>query len=383
MTDRNDFKTEGEVIMIPKVRLVFDRKAKAGKTDEGDVEVYIYHMGSKRYLVTGVRCRKREYRDGVVSMRADAVELNKRLQLCVRNIQSQINVMVEEDCVNIDRLTLNITDRSSDFLSWVENELHKKDIKPNTLYKQMSIIRTMRRCGVFKTFGDITIDEITKFDMALRDVSVGTRRAYHANAKKFINMAVIGELLPRNPYEKFVFPKENRATTIKYLTEDELRLLENVEVSGKMEFTRDLFLLGCYTGLRWSDIQQISIRNYEKRADADWLVGVQQKTGNNYAIILLPDARKILDKWGWNMNLIGLSLVDWHLKRLACIAGIGKMLTMHMSRHTFATMAMSKGVRMEIVSKMLGHTDIKMTQLYAKVLQRDVEEGFALLASRM
>ena len=365
------------------MKLVFDRKSKAGKTEEGDVEVYIYHMGAKRYLSTGVRCRKREYKDGVVSMRADAVELNKRLQWCVRTIQNQINLMVEEDCVSMDRLTLNVTDRSSDFLEWVEGELCKRDVKANTLYKQLSIIRTMRRCGAFKTFGDVTLESIMNFDLAMRGVSVGTRRNYHANAKKFINMAITAELLPRNPYDRFVLPKENRVKTIKYLTKEELMLIERVEVSGKLEFTRDLFLLGCYTGLRWSDIQQLSRANYERRDGFDWLVGVQQKTGNNYAIVLLPEAKRILDKREWTMNCISLAVVDSNLKRLACLAGLGKILTMHMSRHTFATMAMSKGVRMEVVSKMLGHTDIKMTQVYAKVLQQDVAEGFALLASRM
>jgi integrase len=150
-----------------------------------------------------------------------------------------------------------------------------------------------------------------------------------------------------------------------------------------MNFTKDLFLFGCYTGLRWSDIQQLSKSNYERREGNDWLIGVQQKTGNNYAIVLLPEAKQILDKWEWNMCRIGIATMNINLKRLACLAGIGRLLTMHMSRHTFATLAMSKGVRMEIVSKMLGHSDVKMTQIYAKVLQRDVEEGFALLASRM
>lgn len=369
--------------MIPKVKLVFDRKSKAVKNEEGDVEVYIYHMGAKRYLATGVRCRKREYRDGVVSMRADAVELNKRLQWCVRTVQEQINKMVDDDCVNMDRFTLSVTDRNSDFLEWVRDEVAKQDVKPKTQRLLLNFIGLLRGHNVFKTFADVTLQDVEKFDMAIRGLKPSTRRNYHGMVKQFIKMGIKADLIVKNPYDRFTMPKDNRAGMIKYLTNDELREIENVSVTGKMNFTKDLFLFGCYTGLRWSDIQQLSKSNYERREGNDWLIGVQQKTGNNYAIVLLPEAKQILDKWEWNMCRIGIATMNINLKRLACLAGIGRLLTMHMSRHTFATLAMSKGVRMEIVSKMLGHSDVKMTQIYAKVLQRDVEEGFALLASRM
>ena len=182
-----------------------------------------------------------------------------------------------------------------------------------------------------------------------------------------------------NPYDRFELPRENRVKTIKYLTEDELAQLEATDVPEKLKFTKDIFLLGCYTGLRWSDIQLLDRSCYQKQGGKEWLIGTQKKTSNEYAILLLPEGKKILDKWGWDMRQNAISTIDINLKTVACLAGINRILTMHMSRHTFATRALSKGVRMEVVSKMLGHTDIKMTQVYAQVLRQDVVKGFEML----
>lgn len=365
--------------MLPKVKLVFDRKKVSGAKNEGDVEVYVYHNTKKRYLSTGVRVRKREYRDGVVSCRADAVELNKRLQWCVRHIQEQVNEMVENDCVNLSALSINVTDRNGNFFDWVEERISQRDIKPNTKRKLQSVVNVLRREKIFNTFADITLSNIQKLDVAIRSCTASTRRIYHTNLKSFIKMAMNEDLVTKNPYDKFELPKENRIKSIKYLTEDELRIIENAEVNRKLRFTRDIFLLGCYTGLRHSDIRQITKANYCQRDGVKWLIGEQQKTGNNYNVVLLPESERILNEWEWDMDQVSLPNIDINLKRLACLCGLGRNLTMHMSRHTFATRALSKGVRIEVVSKMLGHTDIKMTQVYAKVLQQDVAKGFELL----
>ena len=366
--------------MLPKVKLVFDRKKVSGAKNEGDVEVYVYHNNKKRYLSTGVRVRKREYRDGVVSCRTDAVELNKRLQWCVRHIQEQLNEMVENDCVNLSALSINVTDRNGDFFDWVEDQIQQKDVKTNTKRKLQSIVNALRREKIFNTFADITLNNIQKLDVAIRSCAPSTRRVYHMNMKAFIKMAINEDFVAKNPYDKFELPKENRIKSIKYLTEEELRQIENAEVNRQMQFTRDIFLLGCYTGLRHSDLCKITKANYYQRDGVKWLIGEQQKTGNNYNVVLLPESERILNEWQWNMDRVSIMTIDANLKRLACVAGLGRNLTMHMSRHTFATRALSKGVRIEVVSKMLGHTDIKMTQIYAKVLQQDVAKGFELLS---
>lgn len=103
------------------------------------------------------------------------------------------------------------------------------------------------------------------------------------------------------------------------------------------------------------------------------------KTGNQYTIVLLPKALAILRKYNFNLNLLSNQKCNEQLKLIAHMAKIHINLTMHVGRHTFATWALSKGVGIQVVSKMLSHADISMTEKYAQVLQSSVYEGYDLL----
>ena len=107
------------------------------------------------------------------------------------------------------------------------------------------------------------------------------------------------------------------------------------------------------------------------------------KTNEDYFIVLLSPAVAILQKYDFNLPLISNQKYNDFLKVAACYAHIEKTLTTHCARHTFAVFALNSGVPIEVVSKMLGHTNIKTTQLYAKILNTEVEKGFDLLESRL
>lgn len=139
-----------------------------------------------------------------------------------------------------------------------------------------------------------------------------------------------------------------------------------------------MFLLSCYTGLRLSDICAITKKNAYSMGGQIWIKGITVKTSSEYNLLLLPKALEILERYNWNMRE-SYMVVVYQIKLIERMIGIPK-LTFHMARHTFATWALSNGVRIEVVSKILTHTDIKTTQIYAKVLQKDVEAGFNLLA---
>lgn len=366
--------------MIPKVKPVFDRKGKAGKKGEGEVEVYVYFNGSKRYLSTGIRVHKREWSDGVISMRCDAVELNKRLQWCMRTIQEQINAMVEADNVNIGALSLEARDGSESFLDWFETEINSRQMSRATHGTYDSVLNRLRLHGGIDSFSDVTLAKVEDFERWLceQGVMASSRRLYHARINTCIKIAIKRGLIAINPYDQFVLPR-NAGTRIKYLREDEREVLEHVRVPKRLERARDMFLFACYTGLRYSDIVRIDKRMSYKSGGALWLRGVTKKTSSEYNILLMPAAVVILDKYNWDMRIAYPTLRE-KLGKLCALCGL-EHLTMHMGRHTFATWALSKGVRIEVVSKILTHSDIKTTQIYAKVLQKDVEAGFNLLST--
>lgn len=99
----------------------------------------------------------------------------------------------------------------------------------------------------------------------------------------------------------------------------------------------------------------------------------------NYFIVLLSPAMEILKKYDYVLPIISNQQYNLRLKIVADYAGLDRNLTVHMSRHTFATMCLNNGVKMENVSKMLGHTNVRTTQQYAKVLNAEVEKDFEML----
>ena len=94
---------------------------------------------------------------------------------------------------------------------------------------------------------------------------------------------------------------------------------------------------------------------------------------------MLNKAKAILEKYDYKLPWISLEKYNLYLKALAVHCDISKRLTSHMGRHTFATTALHNGIRIEVVSKMLSHSDIKTTQIYAKVLAEDVMAAFDVL----
>lgn len=106
---------------------------------------------------------------------------------------------------------------------------------------------------------------------------------------------------------------------------------------------------------------------------------IRLKTEENYFIVLLSPAMEILRKYDYVLPIISNQQYNLRLKIVADYAGLDRNLTVHMSRHTFATMCLNNGVKMENVSKMLGHTNVRTTQQYAKVLNAEVEKDFEML----
>ncbi|MET3981506.1 site-specific recombinase XerD [Mucilaginibacter sp. UYP25] len=205
---------------------------------------------------------------------------------------------------------------------------------------------------------------------------------YLSNVKKVVLICVKNKLLPTDPFANFKFtrkPVERIA-----LTEHELKKIATKKfATDRLVFVRDIFLFSCYTGLSYADVEKLKYSEIVKGIDnGNWIFTNRQKTGSSSRIPLLPEAMAILEKYKTNPKCLNSGLVlpvssnqkmNSYLKEIAGIAGINKELTFHIARHTFATtITLSYGVPMETVSKMLGHTNIKQTQHYAKLTDTKV-----------
>lgn len=195
--------------------------------------------------------------------------------------------------------------------------------------------------------------------------------------KKLLNLAVKLEWVERDPFANFSlkFVKNERH----YLSQKELDLLINTELNHTYQNrTKDIFIFSCYTGLSYIDVKNLMKNDIVKGIDGkDWIFTKRQKTDHPIKIPLLDVAENIIHKYKDEMTnsdkllpVYSNQKLNIYLKEIAKELKINKYLTFHSARHTFATtVTLSNGVPIETVSKLLGHTKLSTTQIYAKVLE--------------
>jgi site-specific recombinase XerD len=210
---------------------------------------------------------------------------------------------------------------------------------------------------------------------------------------KMVNMAITMDWLVKDPFAKYKqhFDKVERF----YLTKEELSAIENKKFSiERLQTVKDLFLFSCYTGLAYIDTMNLTAGNIVKGIDGnDWLITSRQKTDTDVRIPLLPQAEELIKKYhnhpkavnyGTLFPVISNQKMNAYLKEIADLCNINKAITFHIARHTFATtVTLSNGMPIESVSKMLGHTTIRSTQVYAKVVEQKLSEDMQNLKKRM
>ena len=150
-----------------------------------------------------------------------------------------------------------------------------------------------------------------------------------------------------------------------------------------LDIAHDLFIFQMYTGLPYSDMQAFDISDYKWDGHRWNRVGERIKTGVPYVSSLLPPALRVLEKYDMSIPKMNNADYNHQLKALGVMAGIKTRLHSHLARHTFATYMLRNGVKIENVSKMLGHTNITQTQRYAKVLAQSVHDDFDMIAEKL
>lgn len=196
--------------------------------------------------------------------------------------------------------------------------------------------------------------------------------------KKIINLAVANSYMTTNPF--ITYKIEREPVEIDFLDEEELRKIINFDTPlPRLERAKDMFLFGCFTGLSYIDIKTLAPEHFEKdNAGRIWIKKRRVKTGVLSRIPLLPIAKLILDKYKGGEKLLPIqdpADINKYLKDIAILCDIKKRITFHTSRHTFAsTVTLANNISLEVVSKMLGHTNTRMTNHYAKLIDKCIGE---------
>ena len=210
--------------------------------------------------------------------------------------------------------------------------------------------------------------------------------------KTFKTITLLGQkmgVLLHDPFmnHRFHIEPVNRG----FLTDEEILLIANKDLGiSRLELVRDIFIFSCFTGLAYIDVSNLTPDHIVTLGDKQWIMTQRQKTSVETNVLLLDIPKAIIAKYGGKtyrngklFPMLTNQKTNSYLKEIADICGIKKNLTFHLARHTFATMSLSKGVPMESVSKMLGHTNIRTTQIYARITNKKIEHDMEELADKL
>lgn len=226
---------------------------------------------------------------------------------------------------------------------------------------------------------------ITDFDFYLRSVrkcANNTAIKYSSYFKKIIRICIANGWLDKDPFVKFK-PKLRKVERF-FLSEAQLDDIAQKEfASTRLDQVRDIFLFSCFTGLAYADVQKLTTGNISIGIDGEkWLFVNRTKTDTPSPVPLLPSALEILDKYKEHpqciarkklLPVLSNQKMNSYLKEIATRCDIREELTFHIARHTFATtVTLNNDVPIETVSKMLGHKSLKITQDYAKLLNKKI-----------
>jgi len=237
---------------------------------------------------------------------------------------------------------------------------------------------------------------ITEFEFYLRSVRKCNNNSafkYIKNFGKIVRICLANGWITINPFlnYKIRIKKVDRP----FLSKEELDVMASKKFVGtRLDQVRDIFLFSCYTGLAYVDVQKLKRSEIVRGFDGEqWIFTSRQKTDTPSRIPLLPYALSVIEKYRDHpqcenedrlLPILSNQKMNAYLKEIADLCGIEKDLTFHIARHTFATtVTLLNGVPIESVSKLLGHTNIKTTQHYARILDLKVGEDMGTLRKKL
>ena len=374
---------------------------------DGKCPVYarIIYDRKKCEVSTGLKCLPKEWGETIEKFVASKYYLNKRLTQIQAKIYKVFSTLTESDePFTIHDIKAGLSEGKKSkitildfYIKYLEDKTKDGQESANTIAKYNQTFRYLddwlEQTGSEKLkVSDFDLSMVNEFDHYLKQTpwnNKGDRmklisiNKHHSRLKAVLFAAFKEGHLHRNPYQEFKlsFPHAKR----EYLSKEEVNRLRSLDLMGNktLDIARDLFLFSCYTGLRFMDAQDLTVRSLQKINGADYLRIDQGKTDDRIEIPILKPAAKIIDKYddsferkqGKLLPLLSNQKTNKYLKFLAELAEITKPLTHHVARHTCATtVLLDNEVPLETVSHWLGHRSVRTTQIYAKISHEKLQK---------
>ena len=378
------------------------RESKQNKKGLSPIEVSITTNGKRIYFSTGKHVPAADWnkeKQAVKGKSEEAQLINGYLiQLRNKIYQKEIELLQKGYLITAELLKEAITDK----VEALNEKTLLEVLEEHNAERKAMVGKTVAPATywVFEYTGRLFKEFIQKKyerkDLYLREINLGFIQGFHAYLlgekkmgqnsctkhlkflKKLLNLAVANSYISYNPVN--VYKVEREPVEIDFLDEEELRKIINFDTPlPRLERAKDMFLFGCFTGLSYIDIKTLTPEHFEKdSAGRIWIKKRRVKTGVLSRIPLLPIAKLILDKYKGGEKLLPIqdpADINKYLKDIAILCGINKRICFHTIRHTFAsTVTLANNISLEVVSKMLGHTNTRMTAHYAKLIDKCIGE---------
>jgi site-specific recombinase XerD len=396
--------------------LFYVKKAKLDKKGEVPIYLRITVNGQRAEITTNRKTEFLKWDMSTQRMKGRSEEsrtLNTHLDNLANQIKKAYNQMEEKEeeiTADILRDALIGKNQKKYFLVAAfetNNKLVKQE--EGQKYSKSTVDQyttTLERLRIFlKQEYDCNDIELSKLDVLfIRRFEIFLQTTYHIEhntimkhlkqLKKVVHFCMQLGYIDKDPFmlHKTAFKQFSRES----LTEDELKRIEehNFRRIKRLDRVKDVFLFVCYTGLSYSDLFELKPEDITKGIDGkNWVIYEREKTGVRASIPILPPAQAIIDKYADDpecqvenklIPVISNQRLNSYLGEIAELCEINKHITMHLGRHTFATtVTLTNGVPIETVSKMLGHTSIKTTQIYSKVVDTKISSDMSILSIKL
>ena len=379
------------------VAFVHGRKEKGRGKAEGRIELRLTLSRQQKYISTGLRCRWDEWDGERVRQRADAPELNNLLADLMRNVREIEQELRLRAMLSLDNIQARLEQRKSsaslDIWTFFDERIAVRSYGKGktTRIRYRHAVDALRAVCPIKWVDQMKASDIVQYDRSL--LSAGLQETtrwhnYHRQIRALLSDAVKAGLIRRNPYDEGVIkrPKEESGKALdRCLTMEELDRIVKADLgSAYLSRARDLFLFQIYTCMGYADLEAFDPTNVQEFDGRLVYSSRRHKTGEKFTFLILAEAEAILEKYEWKLPKISNQKYNVYLKAVAAIADVSKPISSHWARHTGATILLNAGVPMDIVARVLGHSNSEITRkVYAKLLDETVAREMLRIESHI
>ena len=370
-----------------KYRLVYNRKKQLNKQGTALVQVEALLNQRKVYFRTNLYLKPEHWnsRNAQVDNHPQAHDLNSMLFEFVLHLQAielslwkrgiPVTLSLLKDAIKKDK-PVNVT-----FPVFAKIYVQESDRKRSTKENLLTTVTVLQEFRPGIDFKDITYTFLRDFEVHLKEKgnSVNTIAKHLRQLRTLVNEAINQGYIPSDAYPFRKYKIKQAKGRKEFLTPDELKRLENLDVDKKLRHVLDAFLFCCYTGLRYSDFCQLTPENIIRVNGKRWLYFKSVKTDVEIRLplhlLFEGKALAVLERYDIVTDFAKIgpnSEANKYLVQLAALARIRKHITYHTARHTCATLLVHQGVPITTVQKLLGHTSVRTTEVYSEVLSNTI-----------